>query len=452
RSSFFAENRKIDLRISVLPTHFGEKIVTRLLDVNLSKTDLGRIGFSPEELETFREAITKPQGMVLVTGPTGSGKTSTLYAALNYIKSETRNIVTIEDPIEYLIDGINQIQVNPAIKFGFAEALRSILRQDPNVILVGEIRDAETAGIAFKASLTGHLVFSTLHTNNSVGTLTRLFDMGLEPFLVSSSIVLIIAQRLVRTICPHCKKEYQPEPKVIEKFKSYIEQAGIKVFYKGIGCQECVFSGFLGRAPIFEVLKVTEKLKILIAKSSSEDVILKEAKDSGFHLLAESGIRKVAEGATTLEEVVRVAEVMEEGAESEKVPAERTKPCVLVVDDEPDVLMSFQRRLATEGFDVVTAKDGQESIESAFNFRPDIILMDIKMPVLDGFEATKILRSRLETASIPLIMITAKADKESELKGFDSGADDYLSKPVDFEKLLARMRMLLRRRGQKSSV
>jgi type IV pilus assembly protein PilB len=446
RARILVGERKVDLRISIIPIFYGEKVVLRILDTKEARIELDKIGFQPGELDVFAEAINRPQGMVLVTGPTGSGKTSTLYAALNFIKSETKNIITIEDPVEYLIDGINQIQINPVKDVTFAKGLKSILRQDPNIILVGEIRDKETAEIAFRASLTGHLVFSTLHTNNSVSTITRLLDIGLEPYLISSSIILIVAQRLVRSICPHCKQEDIPDKKLMDKFGTCIDQLGIRKFYKGKGCERCNFSGFLGRIAIFEILKFDEKIRSLISNRSHEDLIFKEAKKRGFKTLAESGVEKVAKGMTTLEEVAEVAGVIEEANIIERPMEIREKPKILIADDEEDILKVLEKRLSDTGYEVVKAVNGMEAVECAFREKPDLVVMDVMMPEMDGLEATKILRSRLETAVIPILMLTAKKDKESELKGLDVGADDYVTKPFDKDKLLARIKMLLRRR------
>lgn len=446
RARILVNERKIDLRISTIPTFYGEKVVLRILDTKEAKIELDKIGFQDGELDVFVEAINRRQGMVLVTGPAGSGKTSTLYAALNFIKSETKNIITIEDPIEYLIDGINQIQINPVKDVTFAKGLKSILRQDPNIILVGEIRDKETAEIAFRASLTGHLVFSTLHTNNSVSTITRLLDIGLEPYLISSSIILIVAQRLVRLICPHCREEDIPDKKLIDKFRIYIDEFGIKKFYKGKGCERCNFSGFLGRTAIFEILKFDEKTRSLISNKVQEDLMFREVKSRGFKTLAESGVEKVAKDITTLEEVAEVAGVIEEANIIERSTEVRKKPKILVADDEEDILKVLEKRLSDTGYEVVKAGNGREAVECAFREKPDLVVMDVMMPEMDGLEATKILRSRLETAVIPILMLTAKKDKESELKGLDVGADDYVTKPFDKDKLLARIKMLLRRR------
>jgi len=387
--------------------------------------------------------------MVLVAGPTGCGKTSTLYAALNSVKSETKNIITVEDPIEYLISGVTQMQINPVKDVTFANTLRSVLRQDPNVILVGEIRDKETAEIAFRASLTGHLVFSTVHTNNSVSSVTRLLDIGLEPYLISSSLVLITAQRLIRLICPHCKEKYTPDKKLMDKFKIYIDKFGVKEFYRGRGCEQCGFSGFSGRSAIFELLKMSEKIKGLISAKASEESIFKEALKSGLRPLAESGIEKVAKGITALEEIAKVVEVVEEREVAGIRREVRKTPKILAADDEEDILKVLEKRLSSAGYEVIKARDGKEAVEYAVKERPDLIVMDVLMPNMDGFAATKLLRSKLETATIPILMLTAKKDKKSEIKGLDYGADDYMTKPFDKDKLLARIKMLLKRAVEK---
>lgn len=301
--------RKIDLRISVVPVFYGEKIVLRILDAENARFDLGTLGFQGDELEMFREAIQRPQGVVLVTGPTGSGKTTTLYAALQHIKCETMNIVTIEDPIEYLIDGINQLQLSRFKEVTFATSLRSILRQDPDVILVGEIRDRETAEIAFRSALTGHLVFSTLHTNSAAASITRLVDIGIEPYLIASSISLLVAQRLVRMICPNCCEKERPDERLVEKFRGLWDRVPVSAFYRGRGCDHCGHTGFNGRTSIFEVLRMDGRIRDMVYSRASERAILQEALSGGMRTLAMSGLLKVASGATSLEEVARVAEL-----------------------------------------------------------------------------------------------------------------------------------------------
>lgn len=445
RLKLLFQGRKIDLRIATIPTVYGEKVEMRILDPKEMMVDLDTIGFDQNSLEIYKNSIAKPQGMVLVTGPTGSGKTTTLYATLNYIKSEKKNIVTIEDPIEYLIEGINQTQINPAKDLNFSTALRSILRQDPNVILVGEIRDRETADIAFRSSLTGHLVFSTLHTNNSIGAITRLMDIGLEPYLIASSLITVVAQRLIKKICPHCKEEYTPAAAEAEKLKQYLDKDGATKFFRGKGCDACGFSGFLGRMPIFELLDISETIKTMIARKAPEDEILLAARREGFKSLSSAAIEKVIAGITTLDELARVV-VLEETEASRTAVKRGQKVRILAADDEEDILKVVTKRLIDAGYEVIRARDGSEALQLAFKEKPDLVITDVTMPKMNGFELTKHLRSSLETAVIPIIMLTARQDKDSELKGIDAGADDYITKPFDTDKLLSRVKMLLRRK------
>ncbi len=294
--------KDIDLRVSVVPTSFGERVVMRLLDRSSMMLPLEEIGLRGQKLEKLLKIINMPYGIFLVTGPTGSGKTTTLYASIAKLNREEKNIITIEDPVEYQLKGIGQIQVNPKINLTFAQGLRSILRQDPDIIMVGEIRDLETAEIAIHASLTGHLVFSTLHTNDSAGAITRLIDMGVEPFLVASSLIGVLAQRLVRTICPFCKKPYKPSSDEIKELK------GVKVLYRGEGCDQCMGTGYRGRTGIFELLIIDDDIRALIAKNVPTNVIKKSAVEKGMDTLREDGIKKVIDGITTLEEVIRVTQ------------------------------------------------------------------------------------------------------------------------------------------------
>ncbi len=295
RIKYNYKGNNIDIRVSSLPTSFGEKIVLRILDKSQLKLDLKILGLSKNHYEILTKTISAPYGMVLVTGPTGSGKTTTLYAALKHIHSVEKNIMTIEDPIEYNIDGINQCNVKPDIGFDFANALRSFLRQDPNVIMVGEIRDKETAEIAIRAALTGHLVFSTLHTNDSISAITRLVDMGIEPFLVSTSIKLIIAQRLVRTLCS-CK--------VIDDNSELKNHDRKYTVYKSKGCDKCNYTGYSGRTSLFEMLEVNDELAELISNKVPSKRIKEYAKKNGLVSLYESGIEKIKKGITTYDEVL----------------------------------------------------------------------------------------------------------------------------------------------------
>ncbi len=300
--------KNIDIRVSVIPTAHGERIVMRLLDKTSILLKLEDIGFSSDKLKIFNRLIHRPHGIILLTGPTGSGKTTTLYAALTRINSADKNIITVEDPIEYQIRGIGQIQVNPKINLTFANGLRSILRQDPDVIMVGEVRDLETAEIAIQASLTGHLVFSTLHTNDSAGAITRLIDMGIEPFLASSSVIAIMAQRLVRIVCPDCRQKYPPGEEELREIGMDSAIAGGKPLYRAIGCQNCLGTGYRGRTGIFELLVLDDDIRTLILKNYDSNTIKRTATDKGMLTLRQDGARKVLKGITTIEEVLRVTQ------------------------------------------------------------------------------------------------------------------------------------------------
>jgi type IV pilus assembly protein PilB len=297
--------KEIDFRVSVLPTLFGEKIVMRLLDKDKLMLDMTRLGFEPESLEKFERAILRPWGMVLVTGPTGSGKTNTLYSSIAKINTPETNIMTAEDPVEFNLVGINQVQVKESIGLNFAAALRSFLRQDPNIILVGEIRDFETAEIAVKAALTGHLVLSTLHTNDAPSTINRLMNMGIEPFLVASSVHLICAQRLVRRCCANCKEPHPMQAAALVQAGYTQDEAGSVTPMKGKGCEKCNNTGYKGRVGLYEVMEVTEELRELILVGASGLELRRKAIDEGMITLRRSGLRKVMDGVTTVEEVVR---------------------------------------------------------------------------------------------------------------------------------------------------
>ena len=296
--------KEVDLRISILPTSHGEKVVIRILDKSALAGSVDTLGMDEETVTRFRKAIDAPHGMILVTGPTGSGKTTTLYSVLQELNSPNYNIVTVEDPIEYELMGVNQVAARPDIGLDFASALRSILRQDPDIVMVGEIRDNETADIAVKAALTGHQVLSTLHTNDAAGAIARLDDMGIEPFLISSSVILTCAQRLIRRVCTNCRDEYVPEREMFARLN--MEPAEGAIFYHGMGCDRCKGRGYSGRAAIIEALPVSESIRRLIIKRASAAVIKNQAITEGMKTLRMVGIDKAMEGVTTLEEVWRV--------------------------------------------------------------------------------------------------------------------------------------------------
>ncbi|MBI4971409.1 MAG: Flp pilus assembly complex ATPase component TadA [Candidatus Omnitrophica bacterium] len=301
------QNREVDVRVSVVPSSFGEKICLRILDKKGTVLHLNKLGFLEEELEKIRQCASKPHGMILVTGPTGSGKSTTLYSILNLLHSPEKNITTVEDPVEYQIAGINQVNVHENIGLTFAAALRSILRQDPDIVMIGEIRDFDTLDIAIKAALTGHLVLSTLHTNDAISSLIRIRNMGLEPFLISSSILMISAQRLARRLCQQCREPYTPDHETIERYHLTEKSAGGPIqLYHPVGCQHCGRKGYQGRTLLTEVFLLTPKIRSLIMTQVSQDELKRAAKEEGMRTLRDTGIIKSLQGETSLEEVIRL--------------------------------------------------------------------------------------------------------------------------------------------------
>ena len=295
------QDREIDLRVSTIPTVYGEKVVMRLLDRGNLRPDIKTLGFEPMQLEIFQMGIVRPHGLVIITGPTGSGKTTTLYSGLHFLNTPKKNVLTVEDPVEYKLPGINQVQVKPEIGLTFAMALRAFLRQDPDIVMVGEVRDLETAQICVRAALTGHLVLSTLHTNDAVGAIPRLIDMGIDAYLVAAALNVLAAQRLVRKLCPECKEAYEPEKEIVGKYGVHAD-----LLYKSKGCEKCNFIGYKGRVPIYEVLAVSQNVKQMILKGASVYDLKQTASSEGLTTLRESGMKKVERGLTTLEEVLQV--------------------------------------------------------------------------------------------------------------------------------------------------
>jgi len=459
--------KSYDLRVSTIPTSYGEKVVIRILDQSRAGIGIQDLGFSDKVFEDFVNAIDMPQGIILVTGPTGSGKSSTLYACLNRLNSPDVNIITVEDPVEYDIPGINQVQINPQAGITFAAGLRSILRQDPDIVMVGEIRDTETASIAFQAAQTGHLVFSTLHTNDAPSAVTRLLDLGVEAFLISASLVAVVGQRLVRGICQGCKVPDSLSPQVLKGLPSHIGGDKRATFWKGVGCETCQYTGYSGRFGLFEILKLTPSLKEIIAPSVSPLTLKKVAEREGFQSIGIDGISKALQGLTTIEEVFRVAPA--EGKEALQVAiveppapgeigAEEPPPeeplasvssvrpqKILVADDNEVILRLVRHFLESEDYFVITAENGLEAMKLAVQEKPDLIVTDFLMPKMDGVTLIKKLKSQLSTRYIPIIMLTAKDEVDSEVKGIDAGADDYLTKPVNAKRLLTRINRLLKR-------
>jgi type IV pilus assembly protein PilB len=467
RSRLRFEGRRIDLRVSTLPTQFGEKVVIRLLNSDRAILPLDGINLSPENLRLFESFLAHPQGMILVTGPTGSGKTSTLYTALNAIKSSSNNIITLEDPIELQLPGVNQMQINTKAGVTFAGGLRSILRQDPNVILVGEIRDQETADIALQAAQTGHLLLSTLHTNDAPATITRLFDLGIQPFLVAASILGVLAQRLVRRPCESCAAPAPLSAEVIEKAGGLSRLPANGRWVVGAGCPKCGNTGIKGRIAIHEVLEVTDEIRDLIASRASEQMIRKAAKRAGMRTMFEDGLDKAARGLTTVEELLRV--VSPEAVEPPVAPRSATvdvnpgpppahveepsvakapdgvRRRVLVVDDSPTIASVVKYFLELEGFEVLLAADGLVGLDTARREHPDLIVSDVHMPAMGGMEMVKALRVDPLMADIRILMLTSEASVDSETEGLAAGADDYILKPVEPRRLAARVKALMAR-------
>jgi type II secretory ATPase GspE/PulE/Tfp pilus assembly ATPase PilB-like protein/ActR/RegA family two-component response regulator len=470
RSRLRFEGRRIDLRVSTLPTQFGEKVVIRLLNSDRSAIPIDQLGMNERELRTIRSFLTRPQGLILVTGPTGSGKTSTLYAALNALKSSSTNIVTLEDPIEIQVPGVNQMQINPRAGVTFASGLRSILRQDPNVVLVGEIRDQETAEIALQAAQTGHLLLSTVHTNNAPATVTRLFDLGIQPFVVAASLVGIVAQRLVRRVCAACAVPQTPSRDIIERLGGASLPAGGR-WLTAPGCDRCAGSGFKGRVAVHEVLEVDDTVRELISNHAPEHALRDAVRSAGMRTLLEDAIDKAAQGLTTLEEVLRVVSPDEprrsapapspapatapqavatttvspnsQNAVAQAPAATGERQRVLVVEDSPTVAAVVKYFLELEGFEVLMAGDGNAGLQIALTEFPSLIVTDLNMPGMSGMDMVRAIRADARAHAVRILMLTSESSVESEAAGLEAGADDYIAKPVEPKRLAARVKVLL---------
>jgi type II secretory ATPase GspE/PulE/Tfp pilus assembly ATPase PilB-like protein/CheY-like chemotaxis protein len=493
RARVAVNSQPIDLRVSTLPASHGEKVVIRILDSRATVKSLDSLGLNPPEAEAIQKLLQFHEGIILVTGPTGSGKTTTLYSMINQIKSEGVNIVTVEDPVEYRIPGIVQVQVQEKQGLTFAAALRSILRQDPNVVLVGEIRDKETAQIAVQASLTGHLVLSTLHTNDAANAITRLVDIGVEAYKIAAALRGVVAQRLMRKLCNTCKEVSVEAPP--EKLKRWIPH-GIPL-YRAAGCPDCAMTGYLGRFAILEVLTITPEVERRIAAGETADRIADAARRAGMPLLWNSGINHVLRGESTVEDLMRVVDVppdedrapappappQEPGRKggaaatagsTRSTPAAGTAPApesvgagfellddsgvksragprgpgrkVLLVDDEDSLRKVLKDLLERDGYEVSEARDGVQALDQVDRVGPDIVVLDLNLPALDGYGVLSQLRSRPATAGIPVIVLTAKGDEDNEVRVFELGADDFLQKPFRARALSARLEAVLGRR------
>jgi type II secretory ATPase GspE/PulE/Tfp pilus assembly ATPase PilB-like protein len=493
RARVAVNGQPIDLRVSTLPASQGEKVVIRILDSRATVKSLDSLGLNSGEADTILRLLDYREGIILVTGPTGSGKTTTLYSCINKIKSEGVNIVTVEDPVEYRMQGIVQVQVQEKAGLTFAAALRSILRQDPNVVLVGEIRDRETAQIAVQASLTGHLVLSTLHTNDAVNAVTRLVDIGVEAYKIAAALRGVIAQRLMRKLCPTCKQVWMEAPP--ERLRRWLPTG--TPLYRAAGCPDCAMTGYRGRFSVVEVLTITAEVERRIAAGETADQIAVAARRAGMTSLWDSGLAHVLLGETTIDELTRVVEVPQEdeqpppatsparrsgatrqpplpsgaatlgvepsvpapatlGADfellEEPAPPRRSgphgelAPKVLLVDDEDSLRKVMRDLLERDGYVVAEARDGVQALDQVDRVGPDIIVLDLNLPGLDGYGVLSHLRSRPATAEIPVIVLTAKGDEDNEVRVFELGADDFLTKPFRARALSARLEAVLGRR------
>src|SRR6059036_3644378 len=474
RARVAVNGQPIDLRVSTLPAALGEKIVIRILDSRATVKSLDSLGLNSNETEGIKRLLENHEGILLVTGPTGSGKTTTLYSCINQIKSEGVNIVTVEDPVEYRMQGIVQVQVQEKAGLTFAAALRSILRQDPNVVLVGEIRDRETAQIAVQASLTGHLVVSTLHTNDAANAVTRLVDIGVEAYKIAAALRGVVAQRLMRKLCPTCKEVWMEAPP--ERLRRWIPSG--TPLYHAAGCPDCAMTGYRGRFSILEILTMTPELERLIAAGEAANKIAEAAQRGGMKSLWDSGLAHVTRGESTLEELTRVVDIPAEAEAPERPaavvrrtpepagpvstifdlleepapPARRSgahgQPAskVLLVDDEDSLRKVMRDLLERDGYVVTEARDGVQALDQVDRVGPDIIVLDLNLPGLDGYGVLSHLRSRPATANIPVIVLTAKGDEDNEVRVFELGADDFLTKPFRARALSARLEAVLGRR------
>jgi type IV pilus assembly protein PilB len=415
----------------------GEKVVMRVIDSVNEFVALDRLGYDASTLERFAHALDRPDGLVLVTGPTGSGKTTTLYAALNHLRTGRTNIVTVEDPVERLIEGVSQIQVNNLGGATFATVLRSVLRQDPNIIMVGEIRDSEVAQIVGQAAYTGHLVLSSLHTSDTASAIVRLLNLGLEPFKIAESLSAIVAQRLVRKLCPDCRVLHdEHEARRLGRLQGVSSVPAAA----GRGCEQCRYTGYVERVAVAELLAPDEALREVIRAGASAGALRAAMRAGGWRSMRETAVALVAGGTTSIEEINRVLA-------TDRVPAAtaRKKQRVAIVDDDRVTRMLVKRLLEADGYDVLEGENGYQAIDLARRERPDLLLIDLLMPEMDGYQAIAEIRKDLSLVSLPVIVLTADNSSEVEQRVLELGADDYLVKPFEPAVLLARVRAGLER-------
>lgn len=428
--------RSIDVRFSTLPTINGEKLVMRVIDAQATPKDLASLGYDQENLDRLRRALNRPDGLVLVTGPTGSGKTTVLYSALRCLRNGHTNIVSVEDPVERRVEGVNQIQVNGRAGNTFVTVLRSLLRQDPNVIMVGEIRDAEVAQIVGQAAYTGHLVLSSLHTSDAASAVTRLLNLGLEPFKIAESLTAIVAQRLVRKLCPECRRRHDD----VEAKRLGREQGIQSVPHSaGRGCHRCHHTGYVDRIPVAEVLTPDDQVRDAIGRGATASEIRAAMHAAGCRSMRERALSLVAEGVTSIEETNRVL------AEQTVVVRNQDKRRILVVDDDRITRMLVKLLLEQEGYEVLEGENGRHAVEIAHRERPDLLVIDLLMPEMDGYQAIECIRRDVSLATLPVMVLTAEDGPGIEHRVLEMGADDYVIKPFEAPVLLSRVHAAFRR-------
>jgi type IV pilus assembly protein PilB len=428
--------RPIDVRLSTLPTVDGEKIVLRVIDSVSPLQTLDKLGYDDDTLLRLQQSLTRPDGLVLVTGPTGSGKTTALYATLAHLRTGRTNIVSVEDPVERTVAGVTQIPVNAKGGNTFPVILRSLLRQDPNVIMVGEVRDAEVAQIIGQAAYTGHLVVSSLHTVDTATAITRLQNLGLEPFKIAESLSAILAQRLVRTLCPQCRRLNDQVTSRRLAQEHHVKRVPASA---GFGCDHCKQTGYAGRMPVAELLTPSDQLREAIVHGATAHDIRLAMRAAGFSTMRDQALRLVEEGLTSIEEVNRVL------ADDGQTAAAHSKPRVLVTDDEPITRMLVKLLLEREQYEVLEATNGQQAVEIATREHPDLVMIDLHMPEMDGYEAIARLRKDFTLSTMPVIVLTAEDGPGVEHRVLQLGADDYVIKPFDPAVLLSRVQAVFRR-------
>jgi type IV pilus assembly protein PilB len=429
--------RPIDVRLSTLPTITGEKVVMRVIDSQATPQNLDSLGYDDASLERLRKALARPDGLILVTGPTGSGKTTALYGALSHLQNGRTNIVSVEDPVERHVAGVNQILVNSRAGNTFSTVLRSVLRQDPNVIMVGEIRDNEVAQIVGQAAYTGHLVLSSLHTADAASAVTRLLNLGLEPHKISESLTAIVAQRLLRKLCPDCRETHDDAEATRLGLLHGLDKVPASA---GAGCDRCRHTGYTDRIPVVEVLVPDDAVRDAIGRGATASEIRGAMRAAGCILMRERALQLVAQGMTSIDEVDRVlATELPTGA------AKSAKRRVLIADDDRITRMLVKLLLEREGYEVLEGENGAQAVEIARRERPDLLIIDLMMPEMDGYEAIEKLRRDVSLATLPVMVLTAEDGPGIELRVLEMGADDYMIKPFEAEILLSRVRAAFRR-------